>query len=46
MASFVQMWKGSRGAVFWVSGEFLGEFLDKVGLTGLANRSDRYPLSV
>jgi hypothetical protein len=23
-----------------------GEFLDKIGLTGLPNRSDRFPLSV
>jgi hypothetical protein len=26
--------------VFWV----FGEFLDKIGLTGLPNRSDRFPL--
>jgi hypothetical protein len=31
---------GKALEVFWV----FGEFLDKVGLTGLANRSDRFPL--
>jgi hypothetical protein len=31
--------------VFLVSGSF-GEFLDKTGLTGLPNRSDRFPLPV
>jgi hypothetical protein len=32
---------GKALEVFWV----FGEFLDKVGLTGLPNRSDRFPLS-
>jgi hypothetical protein len=31
---------GKALEVFWV----FGEFLDKVGLTGLPNRSDRFPL--
>jgi hypothetical protein len=31
---------GKTLEVFWVS----GEFLDKVGLTSLPNRSDRFPL--
>jgi hypothetical protein len=33
---------GKALEVFWV----FGEFLDKVGLTGLSNRSDRFPLPV
>jgi hypothetical protein len=36
---------GKALEVFWVSGSF-GEFLDKIGLTCLPNRSDRFPLSV
>jgi predicted thioredoxin/glutaredoxin len=31
---------GKAREVFWV----FGEFLDKVGMTGLPNRSDRFPL--
>jgi hypothetical protein len=31
---------GKALEVFWV----FGEFLDKVGLTGLLNQSDRFPL--
>jgi hypothetical protein len=31
---------GKALEVFWV----FGEFLDKIGLTGLPNRSDRFPL--
>jgi hypothetical protein len=31
---------GKALEAFWV----FGEFLDKVGLTGLPNRSDRFPL--
>jgi hypothetical protein len=31
---------GKALEVFW----FFGEFLDNVGLTGLPNRSDRFPL--
>jgi hypothetical protein len=31
---------GKAFEVFWV----IGEVLDKVGLTGLPNRSDRFPL--
>jgi hypothetical protein len=42
---FVVLWLllfkcGKALEVFWV----FGEFLDKVGLTGLPNRSDRFPL--
>jgi hypothetical protein len=31
---------GKALKVFWV----FGEFLDKIGLTGLSNRSDQFPL--
>jgi hypothetical protein len=46
---FVALWLllfigGKAFDVFWVSGEFW-EFLDKIGLTGLPNWYDRFPLS-
>jgi hypothetical protein len=36
---------GKALEMFWVPRSF-GEFLDKIGLTGLSNRSDRFPLFV
>jgi hypothetical protein len=40
------LFKGGKALeVFWVSGDF-GEFLEKTGLTGLPNQSDRFPLPV
>jgi hypothetical protein len=46
VALWLLLFKGGKGLeVFWVSEEF-GEFLDKTGLTGLPNWSDRFPLAV
>jgi hypothetical protein len=40
------LFKGGKALeVFWVSGEF-GDFLVKIGLTGLPNRFDQFPLPV
>jgi hypothetical protein len=35
-----------KGEEVLEAGRVLGEFLDRTGLTGLLNRSDRFPLPV